>query len=330
MNLYDAFNDWLLHITHEKGMSRTSRTTYATHVRRFLRWLEEDGGYPGAPLDAFTTPVLRRFNYSLGKDKLKPTTVRGIFNGLRGFSRFLTDVGAIEGNPAAQVGLPKKNAPDRTACTDAQVQALLDACDRIANVRRAALAKAIVSVFAYTGLRRTEALNLRLQDVDVQAGTITVVNGKGGKRRTIPACRECLDALRVWLTHREQAVSCDWLFLENRSRRLWHDGLHVLFEEVRITAGLRDMTELTPHVLRHHYATKLVRSGGDLKSVQELLGHSSLIVTDRYVHGDAARLREVADLASLQPAQPKDDGKIIRLPQRQQERERPRSRRIAR
>ena len=301
MKLFDLFDDWLLFLVHEQGVTEATRKTYAAAVRRFLRWMETEGGYPAPTVDAFNVPTLRRFAYALGKQGLRPRSVRGVFHGVRSYGAFLLKHGALPDNPALQIGMPKKDAAERTACSDAHVLALLEACDRLASPRRIALAKALIATFAYCGLRRTEALSLRVCDIDLPTRTVTVTQGKGGKRREVPTCPECAAMWGEWLALREKDAKTDFLFLENRSRRLWYDGLHALMEEVKAVAGLRHLRELTPHVIRHNFASRMVAAGCDLKSLQTLLGHSSLIVTDRYVHANAAHIRQVANLSSLKP-----------------------------
>ena len=328
MTLHDCIRDFLRYIQTEQGVRPTTYKAYQARLHNFHAWLEANG-HPTPGLDTFCVAVLRRYLYHLHSKKLRPRTIRGFFNALRSLGAFLLTNEAIPENYALKVGLPKKDATERIPVSDEEARLLLDACERLRTPRQMALARALLGVFVYCGLRRSEALDLKTDDVNLRERTLTVWHGKGDKSRKIPLCDEVFTALNEWIALRGEARH-DWLFALDRNRRLHDIGLQHLFESLKGIAGLRDARHVLPHGLRHGYASRMLRAGVDIRTLQELLGHSQLQTTTTavYLHVSEQHLQQVAPLASLKPKTPETaDSKVIRLPQRE-ERDR-RLRRVA-
>lgn len=321
MKLSDCITDYLRYLRYEQGVTASTLKTYGAALRRYLRWLETEGGYPAPGLEAFSTPVLRRFAYYLGGQGLRPRTIRGVFHGLIGLGQFLVTNGALSENPAKGVGMPKKDAAQRLTVTEEQVRLLFDACERQRSARKVAFSRAIIAVFVYGGLRRSECLDLKVDDLDTKEGSLLVRQGKGQKSRRVFLCEEGVTALREWLTQRPQNCRHDWLFALDANRRLHHDGLRHLVETLAAIAGMKGNEAVKPHTLRHFCATNLSRSGADIRSIQAFLGHSMLQTTALYLHADEERLRDIRELTALQPQKPKEDN-VLHLPQRETARKR--------
>jgi integrase/recombinase XerD len=331
MKLYDAICDYWKYIEHELGVTKGTQETYKSWLRHFHRWLESNGS-PDPGLDAFNLPTLRRFLYELSGRGYRPRTIRSIFHPLRGLGEFLITNGVITVNPAKQLTMPKLDAAERKTITEAEIAALLDACERQRTPRQIALSRVMLSVYIYGGLRRTEACDLRIDDVNLQEGSILIRQGKGQKSRKVFICQEGVHALREWLTVREKDCQCDYLFMFDRKRRIHENGLRTLLQTLKANAGLRDHDNILIHGLRHAAATRLLRNGANLKDISTFLGHSSLQVTSVYLHSNEEQAKQIAELTALRPQTPpqtKDD-KIIHLrPKRDDQQERTR-RRIAR
>lgn len=323
MKLTDCITDYLNHIRYERGLSKITCLHYQCWLRHFSDWLAESG-YPTPNLeDVFTLPVLRRYQYHKAREGARPRTVHSAFHSLRGLGEFLVANAVLTENPAKQLTLPKKDAARRLLVTDADVVALLDACERLRTPRQMALSRAILSVLCYGGLRREEVCNLRIDDVNLSDKSLLVRSGKGGKSRKVFVCKEAVNALREWLAVREKDCQADWLFMFDRKRRIHHDGIATLLETVKAIAGLRDNEAVKPHSLRHWCATNLVRNGANLRDVQQFLGHADLQTTARYLHSSEEQLRDISELTALRSrpnAQEVDN--IIRLPQGERERRR--------
>ena len=325
MKLSDCIADYLNHIRHERNLAATTCLHYQCWLRAFTDWLAENG-YPNAQLeDAFTLPVLRRYQYHKAKAGVRPRTVHSAFHALRGMGEFLVANGLIETNPTRLLTMPKKDAAVRLEVTDADVAALLEACERQRTTRQIALSRAVLSVLCYGGLRRSEACDLRLDDVNLTEKSLLVRSGKGSKSRKVFLCTDAVNALREWLFAREQDAKGDWLFMYDRSRRLHHTGIASLVETLKATADLRDNEAVKPHGLRHWCATNLLRNGANLRDVQQFLGHTELTTTARYLHSSEEQLRNIAELTALRsPTKSKSDN-VIHLPARKEEN---RSRRV--
>ncbi|HZO87750.1 MAG TPA: tyrosine-type recombinase/integrase [Chthonomonadaceae bacterium] len=306
MKLSDVMNDYLASLKHEQGAARSTCNCYASWLHHFHRWLTLNGYGDDPDLDAFNTPVLRKFLYYLsGERKQRPRTIRGAFLPLKGLARFLLSNGVLVENPVASIQLPKKDAAVRLTVSDEEVRALLDGCEKQRNPKQVALARALFHVLIYGGLRRQELLDLRLGDVDAKEGRIYIRSGKGSKSRTIYVPAACIHAVQEWLTFRPKDCLHNFLFAFDRRRRLHGNGLMTIFEAVTAAAGLRGAPNVRPHALRHWRATDLLKSGADLRSIQAFLGHAALSVTQAYLHTDEERCRALADLSALQQPQAK-------------------------
>lgn len=303
MRLADVTKDYLSYIRTERGLSYNTHKTYQTSLHHFHAWLEQNG-YPDPGLDTFTLPILRRFLYALAGRNCRPRTIHGYFHGIRGLGEFLVAQGVFHENPARAVTLPKKDAAQRRTVSDTEVAQILQACERRRSPRQIAIARAMISVLVYGGLRRQELLDLRVTDVSLSEQSILIRRGKGSKSRRIYLCQDATSALQEWLALRPKDCRHDYLFALDTNRRIHHNGLQSLLAELKAIAGLRDHDNIQPHSLRHACATRLLRNGADLRSIQAFLGHSSLAVTSLYLHTDEERLREVAHLSSLKPSTP--------------------------
>lgn len=327
MLLWDAIDVFIDHLRQDQGLSPNTCHGYRMALRdlaRFLAWgtaylPDKQTGGKGEPLPAasppstvadFTSPALRRWVLDqLERRKLAKSTVRVKFFAAVSFGRYLEECRVLpEGlrNPAASVRLPRIDKPrPRREVTDEEARLLLLGCERLRSPRRCALARAVFSVFLYAGLRRQELLNLRIADFDLAQDCLFVQNGKGNKSRPVFPHLECVTALREWLTYRPrncQGPHADYLFMMNVQHRMGGDTLDSLFTEVKAAAGLAaDGDHIKPHDLRHAAATRLMRAGADISSIQTLLGHSSIVTTSMYLHSDAARQKDVSRLGGLFP-----------------------------
>jgi len=326
MLLSDAITDYVNFITHERRLARTTTVTgYASNLRQLLRWLEANG-YPDPTLDAFTTPVLRRYLYYLSGEGLRPRTIRGRFHPITGLGVFLVENGILEVNPTKALTMPKKDAARRTMVTEEEAFALLDAAERLPNARKVTLARAVFAILIFSGIRRSELLDLRVSDVNLSDKCLLVRNGKGSKSRMVYVGDTCLTAIREWLIIRPQNVSHDYLFLSDRTRRLAELGLVRLFDAVKRCAGFAERAHIQPHSIRHQFASRLLAKGADIRSIQSALGHAHLSTTAIYLHLNEQQAKQVADLAE-QRTEP-EQGKILRLPQDEQGRSKLRRRAV--
>lgn len=297
----EAVEDYGKHARYELGHTTSTYHSYVSWQRNFAQWLEEQG-LPDPPVAQITGNLIRRYSYSLSGRKLRPRTIRGALHALRAVFHYLTEQGVIPANPALEVRLPKKDAAIRLLVTDDDLIKLLDAAKRQRSDFRCLRDQAILSVLIFCGLRRQELLDLTVQNINLNDQSLLVQQGKGQKSRTIYLCEEVLAALREWLGFREcKQYSHDWLFTTETRQRLGENSLAHILEEVKAIAGLRGDPRIKPHSIRHAAATRLLRNGADLRSIQAWLGHSELQTTSIYLHTDEQQVRKIAPLAGFFP-----------------------------
>jgi len=302
----DPFSVWaenyLRYVKLGAGYSKTTCKAYQSQLRRFERWALQRLGR--APLLADVHGrLVREYVLDLSESGCRPRTVRSAVMPLRSLFNYLVETEVLEVSPVHSVRLPKKDAAHRPRVTEEELQALVDACDRLATPERAAMGKALVLVLITSALRRNELLFLKLRDLDLETGQLVVTSGKGAKSRSVFLPEEALEALARWIERRPPCKH-DYLFIVDTNRRLGNNGLAALLNEIKAAAGLRDHDNIQPHAVRHAAATRLLRRGADLKSIQTVLGHANLATTAMYLHTDEEQLRAVARLASLKASEP--------------------------
>lgn len=302
MYLKEAIEDYLLYLEHEQSASKETLRSYRPSLRRFADWLRENG-HPVPRLEAITTPLARRYLYHLNELGLRPRSRLRLWIPVRSLFRMLVAHGALSESPVEKIALPKKDPAVRLLVTDAELALVLQAAGRQRSAWRAARDQAALAVLIFTGVRRHELLDLRLEDIRLAENTLYVAKGKGGKARTVPLCVEAKAYLERWLKVRPETEQT-YVFVTDRVRRLSNNGLAALLERAKTVAGLGGAPHIKPHSIRHAAATRLVQNGADLRSIQAWLGHSHLQTTAIYLHTDAARLQALAPLASLRPAVP--------------------------
>jgi len=261
-----------------------TRRRYADALADFHRWyVGTYGEEPDARL--LTREEAREYRaYLSGTRGLKASTVNGRLAALRSLVRF-------HGRTLRVRGVRRVEAPVE-ALTGRELGRLLAVLEgpRWLDKRNVAL----VSLMARAGLRVSEALGLRMGDVELNArsGSVLVRRGKGLKERRVPLSAEARRALREYLEVRPEART-DMLFLSRTLEPLKARDVQRLIAEAARRAGLRK--RVTPHVLRHTFATRFLRQGGDLATLQAVLGHANLATTARYLHPDAARVQEMVE-----------------------------------
>ena len=297
--LSDATDDFLEHCRTEKGLTRRTILTYGAALRQYRKWLQASG-CEAPTLADFDSPLIKKYHYQAAGQGLRPRSLRGKLVPLRSLGTWALAHGLLQENPALVVKLPRLDAAKRNVTSDDEVRALLTAAERLPNLRRSALAKAMLSVLVYGALRRQELLDMRIADINLKDGSVTIRSGKGQKPRIVWPHRECLIALREWLAVRPKAEQ-DWLWPFDKTRRFHYNGLRSILEEVKAVAGLRDHSNIHPHSLRRNCATRLMQQGADLRSIQQFLGHAELTTTAVYLATDEQRLRQMSKLGSLTP-----------------------------
>jgi len=290
-------------------------------IEFFKRWLENEKGYSDHTISGYSRDLVEFSKYT-GQQK-KPSEIvngdiRSFVSGLHGrnsastvsrklsalrtFFRFLIREGEIVDNPLTGISGPKSGRSIPAFLTVDEVFSLLESPDsRDTFMRRD---RAILELLYSTGIRVAELVSRDIEDLDFDVEMLRVT-GKGNKQRLVPVGRPALEAIMHWLKEREgiicsrkakgQQVDTAALFINSRGGRLTTRSIERFVIKYSQRAGLRQA--VTPHALRHSFATHLLEMGADLRSVQELLGHASLSTTQRYTHLTLDHLTEVYDKA---------------------------------
>jgi site-specific recombinase XerD len=285
------------YLIHEQRARPTTRVGYRSGLNRFYRFVA--GRCDAEPLLAEVgVEEIRQYLYHLSRRGLRPRTLRGALYPVRGLFRLAVERGYVAEDPTRGVRLPKKDAAVRPTVSDEELEQLLKGCAREPDLGRRRMVKALLAILVYGGLRRSELLDLQIGDVDLVQARVTVRNGKGGKARSLFVCEDCVQAVRDWLAVRPK-TSQPFLFLTDRRRRLGEVGLAQIMAAAKSLADLRDHENIKPHAIRHAAATRLLRNGADLRSIQHFLGHNQLQTTAIYLHTDEQQLQRMAECTAL-------------------------------
>ena len=283
----DSFHKYLAGVL---GRSPHTVKAYVTDMREFGLFLSGRGIDPVSAGQA----DIRAFLFQLKGERRSNPSIARILSGLRAFYRWLIREGRIEINPAASVSTPKLPKRQSRFLTEGEAASLLDEPEKKDEIQ-SRRDQAVFELIYSTGLRVGELVRLNLDDVDHSSGRVLVRLGKGAKDRLVPFGDVAGEALREWLKVRpawlESSKSGEALFLGRRGGRLDDREVRRLMTARLKNKGLD--AGLSPHSLRHSFATHLLSAGADLRAIQEMLGHSSLATTERYTHLDLDHLRQV-------------------------------------
>lgn len=299
-----AFTQWL---AHQKGMSHATIQAYTADMEQAEFFLQQNGLSFERPHELEKRHI-RRFVASLHREGLAASSIARKLSCLRSFFRYAMRFGLCTANPAAGLRNPKQPVRHPQTLNVDQVFAMLDAEPVVtpsSSKKDSTLAlsvecrdKALLELLYGSGLRISEALSLDLADIDIHSAIVKVREGKGGKSRLAPLSDSSRESLAVWLTCRSALVTDKGekaVFLGVRGKRLnRREGTRIV-ERASSEAGF--FGAVSPHALRHSFATHLLEGGADLRTVQELLGHSRLATTQRYTHVTLDHLLQVYDNA---------------------------------
>lgn len=282
----EPFHDYL---TFERGLSERTVQAYDRDLRRWMDFVEEQG--VGDPR-AVTVGVLRSWVFHLKDQGLAATSIRRAQSALRTYFGFLLAEGVVETDPTDRLDSPnvERKLPD--FLTPAETERLLDAPDpsRPTYWRD----RAILEFLYATGVRVSELVDLPLSSLDLDDGFATVF-GKGSKERLVPVGAPARRALGRYLRDvrptLDRGGGAGRVFLNARGRPIRRESVWAIVKKAAERAGLGK--EVSPHTLRHSFATHLVEGGADLAAVQELLGHADISTTQIYTHLDRAYLRKL-------------------------------------
>lgn len=282
--MIDLYLDYL---TVEKGLAKNSLSAYRTDLKKFKGWLEE----AGMTLDGVARIDLVRYFQWLRGNGISARSVARALAAIRGLFRFLVSERHLKNDPTENLENPKLWTTLPKSVATSEVDALLRAPDRAttAGLRDAAMLELLYA----TGLRVSELIRVRLDDLVMDAGFLRTI-GKGSKERIVPFGDSARDAILAYVERGRPELDTKLdphLFLSNRGRPMSRQAFWMKIVRYARQAGIS--THISPHVLRHSFATHLLENGADLRSVQMMLGHSDISTTQIYTHVSRARLQRM-------------------------------------
>lgn len=271
------------YIEMEKNYSAHTCSNYRRDLEEFRLFLEENKVGDIKSIDYF---ILRKFISFLNKKKLSKRTISRKISSLKSFFKLLLREKVLSKNAAASLIYPRLDKPLPKFLTENQMKEILDLPDtsKLLGLRD----KAILEFLYSTGARVSEMVSLRAEDVDLIGGVVKVM-GKGKKERFLPLGEPAVESIRDYLKSRKDSNRA--LFLNKNSKPLGDRGVRLIISNYIKKASL--LLNISPHVFRHSFATHLLNHGADLRSVQELLGHSSISTTQIYTHVSLDSLKKI-------------------------------------
>ncbi|HON39134.1 MAG: site-specific tyrosine recombinase XerD [Desulfomonilia bacterium] len=282
----DSFIEYLVV---ERSASENTITAYETDLKHFFAWLEQQGKGP----DELDAGDLALYASACTRRSLKSTSINRRLSTIRQFYRFLLEEGCIQKDPTRDMARPRQGRYLPAVLSIGEVDRLLAAPDITTplGVRD----KAMIELLYATGLRVSELVGIKVHMLNLSVGYL-ICRGKGNKERLVPIGESAMKWVGDYLTDVRPGLAgaeTDSLFLSNRGSAMTRQNFWYMIRRYAAAAGI--YKTISPHVLRHSFATHLLAGGADLRSVQMMLGHADISTTQIYTHVNASRLKEIHD-----------------------------------
>ncbi|MDE5849818.1 MAG: tyrosine recombinase XerD [Muribaculaceae bacterium] len=282
-----SLQDFEAYLALERGMSGNTCEAYVSDVCHLLEYLEDEGINPAET----TEKDLHGFICTLRDIGIGPRSQARILSGIRSYFKFLKLTGVIENNPTDLLESPRLGRHLPEVLSTAEIDMMIDQIpdDKEESLRN----HAIIETLYGSGLRVSELIDARLSRLSFDDGCL-IVEGKGSKQRIVPVSPVAMNLIKDYLPQRARlnikSDSQDIIFLNRRGGKMSRVMVFYIIRDLAAAAGI--LKTVSPHTLRHSFATHLLEGGASLRVIQELLGHESLETTEIYVHLDRSRLRK--------------------------------------
>lgn len=290
-NYKSALESFLNYMLIERNFSANTRESYQNDLKRYLLFMQ----YSSRPLEDITSRHIEVFMGELYAIGLEASSIARNISAIRSFHKFLVLERALGTNPAENLHQPKKAQYLPNVLTVDEIMRLLAAPQAMNPPGKYDLRdKAMLELLYATGVRVSELINIQQQSLYLDAGFVRIF-GKGSKERLVPVGSSAIAWVRQYQTELRlslvQRNSDDYLFLNARGIKLSRMALFTIVQKYAVIAGIEK--NISPHTFRHTFATHLLEGGADLRAVQEMLGHSSIVTTQIYTHIDRSFIKEV-------------------------------------
>ena len=292
MKWLNALKDYQLYLKIERGLSKNSVDSYSLDIKKLIDFLEKNN-ITVSPI-SISSEIIQQFIYEIAKVVNERTQSR-IISGLRSFFSFLIFEDYRETNPLDLIESPKigRKLPD--TLSEIEIDNLIGAIDL--SKPEGERNRAMIETLYSCGLRVTEMIQLQISDLFFEEGFIRVI-GKGNKQRFVPINSFMIKLIETYKDLIRTSIKVqkgfeDTLFLNRRGKQLSRNMVFMILKDLTAKAGIRKT--VSPHTLRHSFATHLLENGADLRAIQQMLGHESITTTEIYMHLDKSHLKQVVE-----------------------------------
>src|SRR5436190_1897799 len=280
----NLIGEYLSYLKVERGLSNNSIEAYERDLKRLADWASKNG----FELVSLTRLELREWLIDLSRGELSESSKRRLVSSIRGFYKFLMIDGHIKTSPAEDIASPQKGLYLPKFLNQTEVEMLLLQPD--VSSETGLRDRALLELMYSSGLRASDAVNLQIRDLDLDAGVLTCI-GKGSKTRRVPIGTSAVEWLKSYLVLRrkQENIEVGNLFVSPLGKPLTRQLIHSSIKSYGDACGLEGVS---PHTLRHSFATHLVQNRADIRSVQQMLGHADISTTQIYTHITDADLKK--------------------------------------
>lgn len=284
MRKRDFLREYFIYCRVEKGLAPNSIESYSNDLEKLSAWASKNE----LELLNLTRQDLREWLIDLGGEKLSENSKRRMISAVRGFYKFLMFDGHVAANPAEDLVAPQKGFYLPRFLNQTEIETLLSTPD--VSTETGLRDRAILELMYSSGLRVSEAASLKINDIDLDAGIVTTT-GKGSKTRRIPVGSSAIEWLKSYLSLRRkhENIEIDNLFVTPAGKPVTRQVIH---SSITIYAEKCGFEGVSPHTLRHSFATHLVQNNADIRSVQQMLGHADISTTQIYTHITSQQLKK--------------------------------------
>lgn len=278
----DLIREYLNYLAVEKGLAANSLAAYGRDLREMAEWVAKNG----LVIDSLKPEDIREWLIDLSRKDISQRTKRRKISSIRGFFKFALAEGHIDTDPSETIESPQigQYIPAFLSVEDIEMLFSVPETDTDKGI----LDRALLELMYSSGLRVSEVISLRLSDVDTETRVLTCT-GKGSKTRKVPVGSAAVEWLNLYLpVRRSLETTSDLLFVSNTGRPLTRQYVHKMIREY---AGQCGLTNVSPHTLRHSFATHLIQNNADIRSVQQMLGHADISTTQIYTHITSEHLK---------------------------------------
>jgi integrase/recombinase XerD len=282
-NKRDLIREYLSYCRVEKGLAANSVESYETDLIKLRSWADKND----LDLLSLSRQDLREWLIDLSSYKLSENSKRRIISAVRGFYKFLMFDGHVTKNPAEDLVSPQKGVYLPRFLNSSEIETLLAAPDT--STETGLRDRAILELMYASGLRVSEAVDLEINNVDIDSGIVTTT-GKGSKTRRVPVGSHAIEWLKSYLSLRRKStnIEVDNMFVNEKGEPITRQAIYLAITGYAEQCGFEGVS---PHTLRHSFATHLVQNNADIRSVQQMLGHADISTTQIYTHITSTHLK---------------------------------------